>query len=126
MSLAFAWAFVLGLTGGFRVDWGPIRICSRDPSNPLGLAELACLGLLVLLVFDNLRVAAQATQPTLAQPAGRSDHTPIGARSLRGLAVLAVTAGYFAYVFQFHTGLFLKSGLGDWLDPYFINFLPEH
>jgi hypothetical protein len=126
MSLALAWAFVLALTGGFRFDWGPIRISSRDPWNALALAELACLGLLALLVFDNLRVAAQEDQPTLAQPAGRSDHTPIGARSLRGVVVLAVTAGYFAYVFQFHTGLFLKSGLGDWLDPYFINFLQEH
>ena len=41
-------------------------------------------------------------------------------------AVLASTAIYFSHVFRFHNDTALTSGLGDWVDPYFINFLLEH
>jgi hypothetical protein len=48
-------------------------------------------------------------------------------RSLvQALAALAVTAGYFSYVFQIPGDSFWHFGIGDWGDPYFINFLLEH
>ena len=45
---------------------------------------------------------------------------------LRASVVLVVSLSYLAHVFQFSSGELWKSGLGDWIDPYFINFLPEH
>src|SRR6185436_10840025 len=47
-------------------------------------------------------------------------------RSFRAAIVLAVSLSYFAYVFQIPQGEFWRAGLGDWLDPYFINALLEH
>lgn len=41
-----------------------------------------------------------------------------------GVAMLAVV--YFAKVFGWRTGDPTRLGLGDWIDPYFINFLLEH
>src|SRR6267378_7995797 len=40
--------------------------------------------------------------------------------------ILSVVVAYFTYVFQFWNGAFFNSGLGDWVDPYFINYLLEH
>ena len=42
------------------------------------------------------------------------------------LLVLGVVSAYFAGVFQLRTGAPLRAGLGDWIDPYFINSLLEH
>jgi hypothetical protein len=47
-------------------------------------------------------------------------------RWLETAIVLAVSLSYFAYVFQIPRGEFWRAGLGDWLDPYFINALLEH
>ncbi len=47
------------------------------------------------------------------------------ARLVRGSVVLALAVWYVASVFQF-TGPFWHAGLGDWMDPYFINYLMEH
>ena len=40
--------------------------------------------------------------------------------------VLVLSASYFARLFRLPHDTMLKSGLGDWVDPYFINFLLEH
>jgi hypothetical protein len=45
---------------------------------------------------------------------------------LRVFLVLAVSVGYLSYVFRIFDGQFRSSGLGDWIDPYFINALLEH
>jgi hypothetical protein len=47
-------------------------------------------------------------------------------RHVQVLVALAVTVGYFCYVFQIPGETFWQSGVGDWGDPYFINFLLEH
>ena len=43
----------------------------------------------------------------------------------RASVVLAATLGYLAIAFRL-SGPFWTSGLGDWYDPYFINYLLEH
>jgi hypothetical protein len=44
----------------------------------------------------------------------------------RGLVVLSVSVGYLIYLFRpFHSTLW-DTGMGDWMDPYFINYLLEH
>ena len=48
-----------------------------------------------------------------------------GARLARGSIVLALAAWYVSSVFQL-SGPFWNAGLGDWMDPYFINYLLEH
>src|SRR6266550_4029004 len=40
--------------------------------------------------------------------------------------LLVVSLSYLSYVFQIYHHLFWTSGLGDWIDPYFINYLLEH
>jgi len=40
--------------------------------------------------------------------------------------VLILSLGYLGYVFHLFSRTFWTSGLGDWVDPYFINFLLEH
>jgi hypothetical protein len=40
--------------------------------------------------------------------------------------VLGVSLSYLFYVFDVFREAFWTAGLGDWLDPYFINFLLEH
>jgi hypothetical protein len=40
--------------------------------------------------------------------------------------VLALSMLYFSYVFQLYGDAPFDSGLGDWIDPYFINYLLEH
>lgn len=42
----------------------------------------------------------------------------------RGVLLALVTA-YLAYVFRLTSGQWLRMGLGDWIDPYFINSLLE-
>jgi hypothetical protein len=46
-------------------------------------------------------------------------------RFLRALFVVGIAAGYVAALFQLR-GPFWTAGLGDWMDPYFINYLLEH
>ena len=43
----------------------------------------------------------------------------------RAALVAGVTLGYFGTVFQLWTGALWGAGLGDWVDPYFINSLLE-
>lgn len=45
---------------------------------------------------------------------------------LRLSAVIGVSVVYFGHVFQLPHGAFWTAGLGDWVDPYFINYLLEH
>ena len=45
---------------------------------------------------------------------------------LGAVVVLLLSAGYFAYVFGLPAGVPLSTGMGDWVDPYFINYLLEH
>jgi hypothetical protein len=40
--------------------------------------------------------------------------------------LLLVSLSYLSYVFQIFHDTFWKNGLGDWIDPYFINYLLEH
>jgi hypothetical protein len=40
--------------------------------------------------------------------------------------LLVVSLSYLSYVFQIFHHTFWTSGLGDWMDPYFINYLLEH
>ena len=44
----------------------------------------------------------------------------------RASVVAALSLSYLAYVFHIFSPAFWHSGLGDWMDPYFINFLLEH
>jgi hypothetical protein len=48
------------------------------------------------------------------------------ARIARASVVLAVSLAYLWHLFQISAGTFWSRGLGDWLDPYFINALLEH
>jgi hypothetical protein len=41
-------------------------------------------------------------------------------------SLLVVSLSYLSYVFQIFHRTFWTSGLGDWMDPYFINYLLEH
>lgn len=45
---------------------------------------------------------------------------------VRALAVLGLSFAYFSTVFQIFRGEFWTSGMGDWMDPYFVNSLLEH
>jgi hypothetical protein len=47
-------------------------------------------------------------------------------RALRASLVLAVSLSYLSYVFDIFHETFWTAGLGDWIDPYFINYLLEH
>lgn len=42
------------------------------------------------------------------------------------MIVLGVSLWYFSYVFRISEGTFFTVGLGDWIDPYFMNYLLEH
>jgi len=44
----------------------------------------------------------------------------------RAAILLVVSLSYLSYVFQIFHHTFWTSGLGDWIDPYFINYLLEH
>ena len=48
------------------------------------------------------------------------------AQLARASIVLALSAWYFASVFRLSSGAPLHAGMGDWVDPYFIDFLLEH
>lgn len=50
----------------------------------------------------------------------------MGLRLVRGSIVLAACVLYFGYVFRLPDGEMFRSGLSDWIDPYFINYLLEH
>lgn len=45
---------------------------------------------------------------------------------IRALAVVTLTTLYLSSVFRLFEATFWTAGLGDWWDPYFINFLLEH
>jgi hypothetical protein len=47
-------------------------------------------------------------------------------RLARGAVLLALSTTYLAYVFRVADGEWRRMGLGDWLDPYFINSLLEN
>ena len=47
-------------------------------------------------------------------------------RLARGTAVVVLSIVYTAYVFRHAWGEFFTVGLGDWIDPYFINALLEN
>jgi hypothetical protein len=63
-------------------------------------------------------------------PAGVTAHATVhrggAARLLRAAILLALAAGYLGTSFQLWGGAFWRGGIGDWLDPYFINYLLEH
>lgn len=44
----------------------------------------------------------------------------------RAAILLVVSLSYLSYVFQIFHHIFWTFGLGDWIDPYFINYLLEH
>ena len=44
----------------------------------------------------------------------------------RDLSFAAASAAYLVFVFQLGTWQFWHVGMGDWLDPYFVNYLLEH
>ena len=44
----------------------------------------------------------------------------------RGAILLACSFAYLGSVFQLWGGAFWSAGIGDWMDPYFINYLLEH
>jgi hypothetical protein len=48
------------------------------------------------------------------------------ARALRASILLGVSLSYLSYVFGILHATFWNAGLGDWIDPYFINYLLEH
>ena len=48
------------------------------------------------------------------------------AKVWRGLVVLGVSVGYLTYLFRPFHSAFWDTGMGDWMDPYFINYLLEH
>src|SRR5712692_10571790 len=49
-----------------------------------------------------------------------------GRTLLRASLVVVLSLSYLGYVFHLFSRTFWTSGLGDWVDPYFINFLLEH
>jgi len=58
------------------------------------------------------------------------DHDTVWARlsperTRRAFALLILSTLYFGYVFRVPTGEWRRTGLGDWIDPYFINSLLE-
>lgn len=59
---------------------------------------------------------------TTTTSAGLSRLMPL----VRGSIVVAVAAAYLSRVFQIFGSGFWTSGMGDWMDPYFINALLEH
>lgn len=48
------------------------------------------------------------------------------AQIYRASIVLVVSLSYLSYVFDIYHATFWNAGLGDWIDPYFINYLLEH
>ena len=50
---------------------------------------------------------------------------PSGVKLRRASVVLALTLAYLSVAFRL-SGPFWTAGLGDWYDPYFINYLLEH
>ena len=47
-------------------------------------------------------------------------------KNAQAAAAVALAVLYFSYVFQVWQPAFRQAGIGDWGDPYFINFLLEH
>jgi hypothetical protein len=45
---------------------------------------------------------------------------------VRALAVVGLSFAYFSSIFQIFRQEFWTSGMGDWMDPYFVNSLLEH
>jgi hypothetical protein len=55
-----------------------------------------------------------------------SSLTRTATRLVRASIVIALSVWYFGRLFRLPGHSVLTSGLGDWVDPYFINFLLEH
>jgi hypothetical protein len=54
-------------------------------------------------------------------------NVPLRARALAPvLLVVALSGTYFGAIFRITDPIFWNAGLGDWQDPYFINFVLEH
>src|SRR6188768_2741443 len=47
-------------------------------------------------------------------------------RLLRAAIVLGLSVSFVGALFRITSGDFWTRGLGDWIDPYFINYLQEH
>jgi hypothetical protein len=47
-------------------------------------------------------------------------------RLVRGSTLLLISLPFLFSVFRFLDEVFWRNGIGDWLDPYFINYLLEH
>ena len=125
-ALAFLWTIALAATGGFRLEFGGLRISTRNPETPLALAILTAVGLVAISIWKHLLRAPIEPRPHDSPPSDSATGGPF-ARMVRAAVVLAVPGVYFAHVLQFwNDGIALKSGLSDWLDPYFINYLQEH
>ena len=68
-------------------------------------------------------------QPAI--PAASSGRHPgsrqfLGALTRAAAVLLVIWDWYVGYVFRIHDRIFWSAGLGDWIDPYFINALLEH
>ena len=46
--------------------------------------------------------------------------------AIRSAPIVALSLGYLCFVFHALDARFWAAGIGEWLDPYFINFLLEH
>jgi hypothetical protein len=60
-----------------------------------------------------------------AAPARQGPAKPEVPAALGVVSLLVLSAVYLDYVFRLRTGIWLRAGLGDWQDPYFINGLLE-
>jgi hypothetical protein len=73
--------------------------------------------------------ASHAAQPsTVAIPfSGAFEYCqlPSGVKLFRAFILLGLTLAYLSIAFRL-SGRFWTAGLGDWYDPYFINYLLEH
>lgn len=56
----------------------------------------------------------------------RIDKQTTAARIVNASILLAVSLSFLSFVFQSSREAFWKAGMGDWMDPYFINALLEH
>ena len=63
--------------------------------------------------------------PGVTQKSSRIDRA-LAAKTARAAIVLALSLAYLAYVFELSKPRAWTAGLGDWMDPYFINALLEH
>jgi hypothetical protein len=63
---------------------------------------------------------------SIIEPAQKPTRRARLMRVLRAAAVLGVSLAFLSEIFGPSTPAFWQAGLGDWIDPYFINYLLEH